>query len=171
MLSFPQKTLSIIADGEGGVQIYENLPTVGTEKPGPLLPHQYWPSQNYPNPFNPLTTIAYSLPARTKMSLKIFDPIGRLAKTLEEGVQAPGAKSMQWDGKNRKGESVSSEIYIYQLRVGDRRLSYDGYSCFVLFIEYCFLLSAGRLTKSLSISFSFQKTKGFDKIKKGSFFL
>jgi photosystem II stability/assembly factor-like uncharacterized protein len=74
---------------------------------------------NYPNPFNPSTTIQYELPKRARVTLKIYDILGKEIKTLLNGVQAPGLQSVIWDGRNNEGRIVSSGIYFYTLRMDD----------------------------------------------------
>ncbi|MBE2254829.1 MAG: T9SS type A sorting domain-containing protein [Ignavibacteria bacterium] len=41
------------------------------------IPDKYDISQNYPNPFNPSTKINYDLPFDSKVSIKVFDLLGR----------------------------------------------------------------------------------------------
>ena len=72
--------------------------------------------QNYPNPFNPSTSIEFSLPAREKVSLKVFDVSGRLVRTLVDGPLSDGVHRYTWDGRNQRGSSVSSGVYFYVLR-------------------------------------------------------
>ena len=49
------------------------------------LPEKYWLYHNYPNPFNPATTISYDLKAWSRITLDVFDILGRNIMTLENG--------------------------------------------------------------------------------------
>ncbi|MBT7042143.1 MAG: T9SS type A sorting domain-containing protein, partial [Candidatus Marinimicrobia bacterium] len=42
-------------------------------------------SQNYPNPFNPLTIIQFGVPDESKVTLMIYDLLGREVRTLVNG--------------------------------------------------------------------------------------
>lgn len=75
--------------------------------------------QNYPNPFNPVTTVRYGLPERAEVTLVIYDILGRKVRTLVQGSQEPGYKSVTWDGTNDIGEQVSAGLYLYRIRAGD----------------------------------------------------
>lgn len=75
-------------------------------------------SQNYPNPFNPRTAISYQLSAVNFVTLKIFDVLGREVAKLVDGTRSAGTHVVQWDGRNERGEFVSSGVYLYVLRVG-----------------------------------------------------
>ena len=77
-----------------------------------LLPNQYSIKQNYPNPFNPDTKIEYYLPSQSKVKLQIYDITGRLVKVLSETEQGAGTHVVQWNGKDRFGNSVASGIYF-----------------------------------------------------------
>lgn len=72
-------------------------------------------NQNYPNPFNPVTSIDFKLPKRMKVSLVIYDVLGKKVRTLLDGDQNPGAHKVYWNGTNDYGQVVSSGIYFYRL--------------------------------------------------------
>lgn len=78
-------------------------------------PFDFLLSQNYPNPFNPVTIIKYALPARTLVTLVIFDITGRKIKTLVSGEQSKGNFEVVWDGRDESGNSVSSGVYFYRI--------------------------------------------------------
>ena len=74
--------------------------------------------QNFPNPFNPQTTIAYDLPATSsdeRVRLRIVDVSGRVVRTLVDEDQPAGTYRTRWEGKNDRGEAVSSGVYFYVL--------------------------------------------------------
>jgi hypothetical protein len=72
--------------------------------------------QNYPNPFNPSTTIAYSLPERSSVVLKIYDIQGRQIKSYTFSAQSAGYQRVVWNGTNEWGNSISSGVYVYRVR-------------------------------------------------------
>ncbi len=69
--------------------------------------------QNYPNPFNPSTTIAFELPSRSLVSLKIFDLLGREVSTIVSGELQAGTYTRQWNAA-----TMSSGVYFYRLQAG-----------------------------------------------------
>jgi hypothetical protein len=81
--------------------------------------------QNYPNPFNPRTVMRYDLSggqeglsAVSPLTLKIFDVLGREVVMLVNGTHSAGTHVVQWDGRNARGEFVSSGMYLVVLRSG-----------------------------------------------------
>ncbi len=60
-----------------------------------IFPDEYKLYHNYPNPFNPSTTISYDLKAWSRVSLDIFDILGRSIMTLEKSIKAPGRHTTQ----------------------------------------------------------------------------
>ncbi len=70
-------------------------------------------NQNYPNPFNPQTMIYYTIESRQKISIKVFDILGREIETLINQVKPAGEYEVKFDGS-----SLSSGIYFYQLKAG-----------------------------------------------------
>jgi tetratricopeptide (TPR) repeat protein len=53
---------------------------------------------NYPNPFNPTTTISFQLAVASKVSLKIYDVLGREIVTLVSGEKPAGVYNAIFDG-------------------------------------------------------------------------
>jgi hypothetical protein len=88
----------------------------GDDPKGPGIPKAVALSQNYPNPFNPMTSITFSLNEDSKVVLEIMNLRGQLIETLEDGVKEAGNYTITWDGRNARGELVSSGIYFYRLR-------------------------------------------------------
>ncbi len=85
-----------------------------------VTPEQYVLEQNYPNPFNPSTAIRFSLPVENKISLVVYDMVGREVKTLIADQQmAKGAYQAEWDGTNDAGNAVASGSYVYTLKFGN----------------------------------------------------
>lgn len=72
--------------------------------------------QNYPNPFNSSTIIEYRLPHSIKVELKIYDILGREVNTLVNKQQTTGNHQIEWDGKDKEGNYVSSGLYLYYLK-------------------------------------------------------
>ncbi len=69
--------------------------------------------QNYPNPFNPSTTINFSIPEQSYVTLKIYNMLGEEITTLISGTLTAGNYNEIWNAGN-----LPSGIYIYQLRAG-----------------------------------------------------
>lgn len=68
---------------------------------------------NYPNPFNPTTTIRYQVPSDSRVTLKIFDVLGRRVATLVNGEEKAGIHTISFDGSR-----LSSGVYFYRLTSG-----------------------------------------------------
>ncbi|MEK9136742.1 MAG: T9SS type A sorting domain-containing protein, partial [Bacteroidota bacterium] len=85
------------------------------------LPTEYALHQNYPNPFNPLTTISFSLPEQEKVTLRIYDVLGREVRTLVDETLPRGEYQTQFDVRQtdsgQAGE-LSSGVYFYRLTAG-----------------------------------------------------
>lgn len=83
------------------------------------LPDKYSLSANYPNPFNPSTTIEYTLPRKSQVTLELFNVLGQKVRTLVDRTESPGKHAVIWDGTNESIETVASGIYLYRLRAED----------------------------------------------------
>ena len=75
--------------------------------------------QNYPNPFNPVTTIKYDISRETFVELSIYNQRGQLTRTLIKEKMKAGNHKVVWDSKDNYGSTVTSGMYIYQLRTGN----------------------------------------------------
>jgi hypothetical protein len=98
-------------------------PLAVEDSPAENIPERFTLSQNYPNPFNPTTTIPFTVngsqfivhsPVRT--TLKIYNILGQLVRTLVDEAKLPGRYNIIWDGKDNSGKEVGSGIYFYQLK-------------------------------------------------------
>ena len=85
------------------------------------IPNVYVLDQNHPNPFNPTTTLRYDLPEDAMVNITIYDMMGRQVKTLINGKQSAGYKSLKWNATNNLGQSVSAGLYLYMIQAGDFR--------------------------------------------------
>lgn len=105
---FIRAVVSYISTDVPGEEISERMPKT------PEL------SQNYPNPFNPETKIKYTVGSRQThpipTTLKIYNILGQLVKTLVDEAQEPGSYEVIWDGKDEEGNEVASGIYFHQLK-------------------------------------------------------
>jgi ligand-binding sensor domain-containing protein len=77
------------------------------------IPKRFQLEQNYPNPFNPSTTISFSLPFRSSISLKVFDVLGREIATLVSVDLPQGQYLYRWEPMN-----IPSGVYFYRLEAG-----------------------------------------------------
>ena len=83
------------------------------------LPRPFAQRPVYPNPFNPKTTLGFSLPRTSHVSLDIFDLKGRLVRRLVDESFAPGMHEVTWNGLDDSGHPVSTGIYFSRLRAAD----------------------------------------------------
>lgn len=85
-----------------------------------VAPEDYKLENNYPNPFNPTTTIKFTLPLQKKISLKIYDMLGKEVATLiNNEIYNKGDFQINWNGTNNNGAKVASGNYIATLTYGN----------------------------------------------------
>jgi hypothetical protein len=107
--------------GSGGVLI-----TSVEDDDNPIIPQTEILLGNYPNPFNPYTIISFSIPyglTNSYVELKIYDINGSLVNTLVKENLPAGNYLTKWLADDSNGNKVSSGVYLYTLRVGDRMIS------------------------------------------------
>lgn len=115
--------LSFVADPTGtvGYGVGGNgwIVTVGGYRVGvedeTVTPDQFALFQNYPNPFNPETTLSFSLPFSSMVTLKIYDVLGREVSTVFSGQLSSGKQSLHWNASG-----MASGVYFYRLEAAGK---------------------------------------------------
>ena len=70
--------------------------------------------QNYPNPFNPVTNLEFGIPDLGFVSLKVYDVLGKVVRTLVNENKPAGYYKVEFDGSD-----LPSGIYFYKLEAGE----------------------------------------------------
>lgn len=78
-----------------------------------FIPDRFTLQQNYPNPFNPVTTIQYSIPQRSNVTLKVYDVLGKEIALLVNEEKDRGVYNVNFDATG-----LASGIYLYKLQAG-----------------------------------------------------
>lgn len=97
------------------VEIVKSISTTENQS----VPQEFTLSQNIPNPFNPETEISYVLPSACPVKLSIYNLLGEKVRTLVDGYQTTGHKTVRWDGADDLGNKVASGVYFYKLKAGE----------------------------------------------------
>ncbi len=85
-----------------------------------ITPNDYQLLQNYPNPFNPTTTISFVLPLAKKVTLRVYDMLGKEVVTLANNQEyTKGTHNLSWNGKDQNGKTVASGAYIAKMSAGN----------------------------------------------------
>lgn len=85
----------------------------GLDEENQQAPPRFTLEQNYPNPFNPQTTISFSIPQFSHVTLKIYDLLGREVQTLVSDDLPAGTYEQKWNAEN-----FPSGVYLYRLSAG-----------------------------------------------------
>jgi hypothetical protein len=78
------------------------------------VPRTFFLGQNYPSPFNPETTIEFSLPKSSFVTLRVFDVLGKEINVLISKQMQAGSYRFRWDAQN-----LPSGVYFYRLKAGN----------------------------------------------------
>jgi photosystem II stability/assembly factor-like uncharacterized protein len=76
-----------------------------------VKPEAYFLSQNYPNPFNPSTTIKYSLPRQGRITIVVYDALGREIVKLIDQEKPAGEYSIEFNASG-----LPSGVYVYRMQ-------------------------------------------------------
>jgi len=79
-------------------------------EPLKIIPLAYSLGQNYPNPFNPVTNIDFSIIKAGKVTIKVFDILGRSVATIVDERMDAGSYTAKFDAA-----LLASGIYIYRI--------------------------------------------------------
>ncbi|HKL87679.1 MAG TPA: T9SS type A sorting domain-containing protein, partial [Salinibacter sp.] len=79
------------------------------------LPSEVSLRSNYPNPFRKHTTIEYTLPEPGRVTVEVFDVLGRKVRVLVNDQRKAGPHRVTWNGQNGSGQGVASGVYLTRL--------------------------------------------------------
>ncbi len=105
-------SVDIIDDSE--VLAKKNMKQKTIEIKNDLSVKEYGLSQNYPNPFNPRTLIKYQVPKVSRVTLKVYDVLGKEIATLVNDIKQKGRYEIKFNASN-----LASGVYIYTIRAND----------------------------------------------------
>lgn len=94
----------------GSIYITRQATTAVSNEEQPELPESAVLYRNFPNPFNPSTVISYQLAENSRVSLKVFDALGREVAALVNGYKTAGKYTVEF-----KAENIPSGVYLYRL--------------------------------------------------------
>ena len=98
-----------VTSGIGGFLLNGGKAT-GVAARNDALPATYSLSQNYPNPFNPSTTLEFGLPEPGRVSIVLYDIVGRETVRLADADFQAGYHSIRFSAAN-----LSSGVYFYRI--------------------------------------------------------
>ena len=75
-----------------------------------IAPKAFALEQNFPNPFNPTTTIYYQLPTDSRVSIVVYDLLGREVRRLVDEVKQAGYHDQRFDASG-----IASGVYFYRM--------------------------------------------------------
>ena len=88
-----------------------------------ILPNSFSVKQNYPNPFNPSTTIEFTLPEKSYVTVGIYNTLGQSIATILHETLSAGSHVTTWNGKDEHKKTVASGVYIYKVQTKNNALS------------------------------------------------
>ena len=74
--------------------------------------------QNYPNPFNPTTTIKYSIPKQSCVTLIVYNILGKEITTLVNEEKSSGNYQVKFSAYGGNAADLPSGVYFYRIQAG-----------------------------------------------------
>ncbi|MBU1355406.1 MAG: T9SS type A sorting domain-containing protein [Candidatus Edwardsbacteria bacterium] len=75
-------------------------------------------NRSHPNPMRSNAAISYQVPSKSQVTLTVYNILGQTIRLLDSGEKAPGLYQVNWDGRDSRGNNMSSGIYFYRLAAG-----------------------------------------------------
>ncbi|MBK8550923.1 MAG: T9SS type A sorting domain-containing protein [Ignavibacteria bacterium] len=97
-----------------GTKNFFNQEGIGINSLSNNISDDYKLYQNFPNPFNPATIISYKINQSGFVTLKVYNLVGQVVRTLVSEYQESGTFSKQFDASD-----LSAGFYLYKLQVNN----------------------------------------------------
>jgi photosystem II stability/assembly factor-like uncharacterized protein len=98
----------------GTILCNSELAPTTTVEPFSNTPNKFTLEQNYPNPFNPTTSIRYSIPVSSLVTITVYNALGQEVTNLVNELQPAGTHMVNWNGNN-----MPTGIYFYRMQAND----------------------------------------------------
>jgi hypothetical protein len=109
----------IVKDTDGNVHMFKFIikwsPPAGVEDRHGDLPKMFHLGKSTPNPFSVSTEIQYAVPVDAKVSIDIYDVLGKKVRTLVSGAVPSGYHTAVWDGRDNRQQPVAPGIYYARM--------------------------------------------------------
>ena len=86
-----------------------------------IIPNTFLVKPVYPNPFNPVTNIDFMVPFTQKVSINIYDILGRNLINLHNGILVSGQYKFPWNGQDKRGNEMSTGTYFLVVENGESK--------------------------------------------------
>jgi hypothetical protein len=111
-MQFVSQSLGYAGGGLG--RIFRYGPPLGIDPNNQNAPASFTLEQNYPNPFNPSTAIKYSVPQAGNVTIKVYNSLGSVVRTVVDNFHATG-NYIEWVDM----DGMASGVYYYTMLAGD----------------------------------------------------
>lgn len=70
----------------------------------------------YPNPFNPSTTLSFEIKETARVTITIFNFLGKKTRLLTDRLYTPGRHHVTWNGLDEFGNRIASGVYLARIQ-------------------------------------------------------
>ncbi len=98
------------------VDVFVSVFVLDVDDPAGGIPREFGITSVHPNPFNATTTINFSLPRATALTLSVYDLLGREVAQLAQAAYPEGVHSITWNA-----DAVASGVYFLALEAQANR--------------------------------------------------
>lgn len=85
-----------------------------TPEPVAVAPERFFLAPNWPNPFNPSTTVQFGVRQAGRVTVAVFDVLGRKVVDLVDDRLQPGQYRVRWNA-----DGLASGVYYLRMRAGE----------------------------------------------------